>query len=174
MHIVIGFLTALLTLLYVLERLGIDVGWFNPFGWRRRRAWARRYQGDPIYSIDAPIDLAAIFVVGAVRVDGDLSAEQKQGVRRMFAETFSLSDKEAADLVGSAAHLIGAPQVASTQLEALARMHRGTFSAEQAASVVSMAESLAAADGSVSPTQREYLDGIRSMLTPEAPQGSWA
>jgi len=174
MHIVIGFLSALLMVLYVLERLGIDVGWFNPFAWRRRRAWARRYQGDPIYSIEEPVDLATIFVVGAVRVDGDLSAGQKQAVRAMFAETFSLSEKESADLVGSAAHLIGAPQVAATQLEALAKMHRGTFSAEQAASVVSMAEQLAAADGSVSPAQREYLDGIRRSLTPEESRGNWA
>ena len=42
MHIIIGFLTALATLLYALDRLGVDLGWFNPWAWKRRRGPPRR------------------------------------------------------------------------------------------------------------------------------------
>ena len=90
MHIVIGFLTVILTLFYVLERLGIDVGWFNPWSWRRRRAWAKRYHGNPIYSVENPIDVAAIFIVGIAKLEGDLSAEQGKSMVEMIEETAAI------------------------------------------------------------------------------------
>ncbi|MDH3532963.1 MAG: TerB family tellurite resistance protein, partial [Gammaproteobacteria bacterium] len=80
MHIVIGILTSILTILYILERLGIDIGWLNPWSWHRRRAWAKRYHGDPIYSIEDPIDVAAVLIVGTAKLEGDLSAEQKAAI----------------------------------------------------------------------------------------------
>jgi len=51
MHIVLGILTSLIAILYFLDRMGIDLGGLNPFYWRRRRAWARKYGGDPIYAV---------------------------------------------------------------------------------------------------------------------------
>ena len=78
MHIVIGFLAALVTIFYLLDRLGIDLGGFNPFHWRRRRAGSKKYQSDPIFSIEDPMHVAAILILGAAKLDGDLSAEQKR------------------------------------------------------------------------------------------------
>ena len=45
MHILIAFLGSLITVFYLLDRLGVDIGGFNPFHWRRKRAWSRQYQG---------------------------------------------------------------------------------------------------------------------------------
>ena len=42
MHVILGILTALITVLYLLDRMGIDLGGMNPFYWRRRRAWAKK------------------------------------------------------------------------------------------------------------------------------------
>ena len=60
MHIVLGFLTSLITILYLLDRMGVNLGGLNPFYWRRRRAWAKKYGGDPIYAIEDPMEVAAL------------------------------------------------------------------------------------------------------------------
>lgn len=84
MHILLALLSAIVTILYVLDRIGIDIGWYNPWSWRRRRAWAMKHDGDPIYSVEDPIHAAAIFVTGAAKLDGDLSQEQKQAILEMM------------------------------------------------------------------------------------------
>ena len=174
MHIIIGALSAILTLLYILERLGIDIGWYNPWSWRRRRAWSRRYDGDPIYSVDDPMHAAAILVTGVARLDGTVSAEEKQALIALFGEKFSLPPKAAAELLGSAAHLLGAPQVVETQLTGLAGKTQGLFSLEQAASIVDMMERIAALDGGPTEAQVDYVNHMRTALKPAQPAGAWA
>ena len=43
MHVLLGVLTAIVSILYALDRLGIDLGGMNPFHWYRRRAFAKKY-----------------------------------------------------------------------------------------------------------------------------------
>ena len=59
MHI-LGLLTLIVSILYLLDRTGIDIGWLNPFHWHRRRAWSKQYHGDPIYSVEDPLHIAAL------------------------------------------------------------------------------------------------------------------
>lgn len=174
MHIVVGILSAILTLLYILDRVGIDVGGLNPWSWRRRRAWARRYHGDPIYSVDDPIQAAAIFITGTARLSGGVSAEEKRVILGLFEEKFSLSARDASELFGSAMHLLGAPQVIETQLDGLAGRTRDLFSAEQSESILEMMADIAALDGGSTAKQTEYLARMRAALAKAEPVGSWA
>lgn len=173
MHIVIGLLTSIVTIFFLLERLGIDIGWLNPWSWRRRRAWAKRYHGDPIYSVDDPIDVAAILIVGTAKLEGDLSAEQKAAILSLFEEKFSLDARGAAELLGSATHLLGAPQVIGTQLDGVASRNKETFDSEQATSMIGMIEEIAAVDGAMSDAQREYVAGLRSAFIAPTKEGTW-
>ncbi|HEX5788056.1 MAG TPA: TerB family tellurite resistance protein [Woeseiaceae bacterium] len=173
MHIVLGILSAVISILYILDRLGIDVA-FNPWSWRRRRAWAKRYTGDPIYSVDEPMHAAAIFVTATAKFDGTVSTEEKQAILQMFEEKFSLSPKAAAELFGSATHLLGAPQVMGTQVEGLAGKSRDLFSPEQAESMLEMMEGVAALSGGPTPQQHEYLVRMRNAFEKPQPAGTWA
>ena len=175
MHLVIGFLTALVTIFYLLDRLGIDIGGFNPFHWRRRRAWSKRYNADPIYSVEDPMHVAAILILGAAKLDGDLSAEQKRVALAQFESQFSLDSKAASELLGSAAHLLGAPQVIDSQLNGVADKNKGRFTREQAESMLQMMVHVASADGEMLPEQRQFVARIREQFVPP-PQGAgtWA
>ena len=124
MHIVLGILGSIITILYMLDRLGINLGGLNPFYWRRRRAWAAKYQGDPIYSIEDPMHVAALLIVGTAKLDGDLSAEQKNVILSQFESSFSLDSRAASELLGSAAHLLGVPQIIDTQLNGVAEKNK--------------------------------------------------
>ena len=175
MHVILGLLGTVVTILYLLSRLsdmGINLGGLNPFYWRRRRAWAKKYQGDPIYSVEDPMHVAAILIVGAAKLDGDLTSEQKKAAIHAFREKFSLETKGASDLLGSAAHLLGAPQVVVTQLDGVADRNRKRFSSEQVESLLEMIVDVAGAEGELSAAQKDYVDDIRARLLPEQQDSS--
>ena len=174
MHIALGLLTSILTILYLLDRLGVDVGWLNPFAWHRRRAWARKYEGDPIYSVEDPIHVAAILITGVAKLDGDLGAEQRQAVLAQFEQKFSMSPQAAKELMTAATHLLGAPQVLETQLNGLADKHKGTFNGDQADSLFEMLHHVATVEGEMSATQKEFVDGLRSRFMIPKAEGTWA
>ena len=175
MHILIGLLGSIVTLLYLLDRLGIDIGGMNPFHWYRRRAFAKKYGSDPIYSIEDPIHIAAPLVIGAAKLDGDLTAEQKNAAQDQFVSEFSLDAREASQLFGSAAHLLAAPQLIDTQLEKLADRNKDKFSSDQAQSLMQMMVKVASADGSISAKQPEFIDSVRAAYVKDVQgDGTWA
>jgi len=175
MHILIGFLGSVVTVLYLLDRLGIDLGGMNPFHWYRRRAFVKKYGSDPIYSIEDPVHIAALLVIGAAKLDGDLTAEQKKAAQDQFASEFSMDARDASQLFGSAAHLLAAPQLIGTQLEQLASRNKDDFSSEQARSLMQMMVKVASANGSLSARQQEFIDSVRSAYIKEAKgEGPWA
>jgi len=175
MHVVLALLTTLVSVLYLLDRMGIDLGGLNPFYWRRRRAWAAKYQGDPIYSVEDPMHIAALLIVGVAKIDGDLSAEQKKVVLEKFESKFSLDSSAASELLGSAAHLLGAPQVIDAQLDGVAQKNKARFSKDQAESMIEMIVDVASAEGGLSTKQNEYVANIRALFIPsEKPPGTWS
>ena len=175
MHVIIGVLTSLLTIFYLLDRLGIDIGGLNPFYWYRRRKWAEKYHGDPIYGIEDPMHIAAILVIGVAKLDGDLTAEQKDKAIAVFKSEFSLSDSDASQLVGSATHLLGAPQIVDTQLKGLIEKNAERFSGEQLESLRRMVADFAASSSNLSTTQQEYLQNIGTTFgTTEQVSTTWS
>lgn len=175
MHIVLGLLGTIVTILFLLDRLGINLGGLNPFYWRRRRAWAKKYEGDPIYSVEEPMHVAALLIIGATKLDGDLTAEQKKVALSQFESSFSLDSRAASELLGSAAHLLGAPQIIDTQLNGLADKNKDRFSRDQAESMIQMMVEVASADGELTAKQSEYVEGIRSRFVPSVKsEGTWS
>ena len=173
MHIIIGFLGSLVTILYLLDRLGIDIGGLNPFYWYRRRAFARKFGADPIYSIDDPIHLASLFVIGVAKLDGELTAEQRRVAQQQFESAFSLSETDASALFGSASHLLAAPQLLDDQLGKLADKNKDSFSNEQAESLLSMMVTVVTSDGEASAAQRQFIDKLRAAFVQPQVEGTW-
>lgn len=175
MHVLLGLLGSLITILYLLDRLGIDLGGMNPFYWRRRRAWAKRYEGDPIYSVEDPIEVAAILIVGVARLDGDMSAEQKRVAQGQFESVFSMDDSAAAQLLGSASHLLGAPQIIDTQLDGVIEKNKDLLSADQSQSMIEMMLAVTAACGDPTARQSEYIEKVKSQFAVQQKgEGPWA
>ena len=67
MHVLLGLLGTIVTILVLLYRLsdiGINLGGLNPFSWRRRRAWQQKLEANPIFSLEDPREVAAVLLVG--------------------------------------------------------------------------------------------------------------
>lgn len=171
MHIIIGFLTGLVTIFYLLDRLGIDLGGFNPFYWRRRRAWLKKYGGDPIYAVEDPMEIAALFVVGVAKIDGDITAEEKNSILSEFSSNFSLSEREASQLLGSSVHLLGQPLLIGTQLSNMLNRLDDHFSPEQTESLIAMMTAVVSSNGQLSTEQTDLIGSVRDRFTKPAPRG---
>lgn len=174
MQVILGFLTAIVTVLYLLDRMGVSLGGLNPFHWYRRRAFKEKYGSDPVYAIEDPIHVASLLVLGAAKLDGDLTSEQKRVAKEQFESEFSLDSREASQLFGSAAYLLAAPQLIETQLNKLADRNKDRFSPDQARSVVHMMVEVASAGGEMSKAQTEFIEKVRSEFVQEEKQGTWS
>jgi len=174
MHIIIGFLTSLVTILYLLDQLGFDLGGLNPFHWRRRRAWLKKHGGDPIYAVADSKEVAALFVVGIAKIDGDITAEEKKTILAELSSNFSIDEREASQLFGSSAHLLGHPQLIGTQLNTVLERSRDLFTPEQAESLVTMMSAAIASNEKITPDQTDLIEAIRKGFSGEpAISGTW-
>lgn len=174
MHILIGLLSSLVTILWLLDRLGIDLGGLNPWAWRRRRNWRKKYTANPVFSIDSPMQTTALLVVATAKADGDMSAEEKQAIQAAFESTFQLSAKDASGLFLASAHLLGTGEEVRAQLKRVIDPSRDKFSDEQARSAVELLEQIAALGGGASQVQRDFVGEARALLVrdTQAP-GAW-
>lgn len=171
MHYILALISAIVGIFYILDRFGIDIGGLNPFHWRRRRAWAKKYSGDPIYAVEDPMEIAALFVVATAKLDGDISAEQKDAILTQFSEKFSLDEREAKQLLGSSSHLLASPQMIPNQLENLIKRNKNTFAPDQVDSLTAMMGAVLSADGSPNSEQQQLVQLIKKQLPEEASAG---
>ena len=171
MHIVIGFLTGLVTIFYLLDQLGINLGGFNPFYWRRRRAWLKKYGGDPIYAVEDPMEVAALFVAGIAKVDGDITAEEKQSILLEFSTNFSITEREASQLLGSSVHLLGQPQLIATQLNTVLGRLDDLFTPDQAKSLLAMMTTVVSSNEHLSSEQSDLIETIKNKFPGEVSKG---
>ncbi|KPZ73792.1 MULTISPECIES: hypothetical protein [unclassified Pseudoalteromonas] len=76
MHVVLGVLGIVVTILVLLNKLqegGIDIGWLNPFSWHRRRKFRKHHDLNPAFKLDSPMDVAALYMVAVAKIDGEMS-----------------------------------------------------------------------------------------------------
>lgn len=173
MHIIIGFLTTLVTVLYLLDRLGIDLGGMNPFDWRRRRAWLKKYGGDPVYAVDDPMEIAALFIVGIAKIGGDITAEEKRLILEAFSSNFALGEREALHLFGSSVHLLAHPQLIGTQLGGILSRRDDHLTGDQAESLISMMRSVLSLNENVSAEQSELMEAVSARFSGNPRKGTW-
>ena len=173
MHLLIAFITAVASLLYALERLGIDIGWINPWAWRRKRRWQKQYHANPVFSIEKPLEAVALLLAAVAKIDGDLSLEEKDELRTIFAEEFHLSEKEANSLLVSTVYLLGkGVEVFDRPKDVLAPSIE-KFTDAQKDSLIALLSRVAAIGGSSS-VQCEFIAAIVSMVDPGEQTETWS
>ena len=174
MHIVLGLLGSLATILFLLDRLGIDIGWLNPFAWKRRRGWQQKFEANPIFSLSDPREMAAVLLVGVAKADGDLTAAEKRGLLAEFERAFSLGEREASELLSSTVYLLGDMQAFRDQSAELLTRYQEHFGPDQIDSLLDMIDRIAAIDGEPTHQQQQIVAEIRNTLSSTtSPQGTW-
>lgn len=173
MHILITLITLIGSVLFVLDRLGVDIGWLNPWAWKRRRRWIKQLHTNPAFNLDSPMEAAALLLLATARVNGDLSSEEKNTLIDIFKETFKQSDGDASALMVSSTYLFASgEEVLNRPHEVLARS-LGKFTDEQKRSTLDLLERIANVGGPASPSQEKYIETVRVALFPDAAGEDW-
>lgn len=167
MHIILGLLGTIVTILVLVNRLsdaGIDIGWLNPFTWRRRRAWRKQYEGNPIFSLKEPIEVAALLATSIAKIDGDLSREEKAILLSLFQSEFGKSEKEASDLLLSSIYIFGDGEEAISKPERIIKTSLDKFTEEQATSIIELLQAIVNIDPANKSVKEDYLNKVRSVF----------
>lgn len=175
MHIILGVLGTLVTILVLLNRLqdaGIDIGWLNPFSWARRRAFRLQYNQSPAYTLSSPMDVAALLMFAVAKADGDITREQKEGLLALFESEFHLTANKAQELLGASAHLYGNGEDVKSNPKAVVARSLDAFTAEQVESVVGLLNKVSQLDGTPSNSQRKLVDSFTAVL-PKSSASKW-
>jgi len=177
MHIVVGMLGSLVTVLWLLYRLaemGIDLGGLNPFLWQRRRKWKKHYDANPVFKLDNPMDATALLITATAKADGDMSSEEKRAILEFFEHEFHLSKKDAAGLLISSSHLLGKGDEVRNSLNAVLSPSLSSFTEEQAASAVTLIRRIAGIGGPATELQEQLIGNASSILRQTSmPKGKW-
>lgn len=167
MHILLGILSALVTIIVLFKRLsdaGIDIAWLNPFTWRRRRAWHKSYQGNPIFSLSDPLEVAALLATTTAKIDGDLSSEEKTILLQLFQSEFRKNEKEASELLMSSIYLFGDGEDAMRKPDKILRTSLTSFSPEKAQSVMSLLKAISNIDQKNQAAKHAYVDKVEAIF----------
>jgi uncharacterized tellurite resistance protein B-like protein len=163
MHFILGILGTVITIFVLINRLrqsGIDFSWLNPYSWARRRRFRKEYEMHPAYTLESPMDVAALFMVAVAKNDGDMTKGQKDKILSLFAAEFTLDGAKSIELLGSSVHIFGrGDDVLDNPSRVLSRtMDR--FTSNQVASVLSMLNQVATAEGEPSNSQQKLINKI--------------
>ena len=94
--------------------------------------------GDPIYSIEDPMEAAALLAFAVAKIDGEVSKEEKQQLIMLFQSEFSLSLKAATELLLSCSYLYGRGDDVKNNLDKILNRSIDSFSSEQAQSTLDL------------------------------------
>ena len=160
MHYVIGLITALAGLLFALNRLqraGLDLDALNPFLWYRRLKWQKKLTRKPIHTLDRPMEVAALLILGTAKCEGEISAEQKRFLHDVFTAEFHLSEKDATALTVSSAYLLRDEETLCGQLDQVIEPCKERFSPDQATSTIELMDRMSQLDGPPTEEQATLL-----------------
>ncbi len=163
MHIIIGFLVAVGTILFALNRLqanGLDLNVFNPFTWFRRHKWQQKHGAKALHSIDNPMEVAATFLVGIVALEGEITIEQRDFIFKIFTDEFGVSHEGAGELYASASYLIKDEIDLSGQVRHIVAHCRSRFDQEMVNSLVVYLNKIANFDNEACYFQQSLITAI--------------
>jgi len=160
MHIVLAVLSSLAGLFWALatlQRSGFNPDSINPFLWLRRSRWRRHYSIPPLYRLEEPMDVAAVLILGTVKCEGEISAEQKRAIKAIFEQYFKLDGDAAADLLLASAHLIRDEIYLVDKLDRIIETSSRQFTPEQAASLLSLMTRVGTLESALNEEQRKLI-----------------
>ncbi|MGH1404062.1 MAG: tellurite resistance TerB family protein [Alphaproteobacteria bacterium] len=170
MHVLLAILGAVVTILFYLNKLsrsGIDFGWLNPFAWKRRRNWNKKYAADPIYKISNPMEATALLMYTMARASGDISREQKVRMQNLFVSEFSLSDSRATELLSSCSFLMQNDEDKIIEnLKKFLAPSANQFNAEQRESAYELILEILQCEEQRSEKQEAFLRELQKSLLP--------
>jgi hypothetical protein len=174
MHILLAFITAVASLLFVLTRFGVDIHSLNPFLWHRRSQWRKKYQAKPIHTLKRPVEAAAVLIVGTVKSEGLISREQKSALLEIFHNDLKQDAAAANDLLGATAFMLSDVMDLVPEVPHILAPSKALFTEEQSQSLLALLRKAATIEGSITPQQQAIIEAVeRELIQDKRKPGEW-
>ena len=174
MHILVGLIVAVTSLLWALDRFGVDVHSLNPFLWNRRRQWRKKLATKPIHALRKPIEAAAVLIVGTVQSEGLVSREQKAELINIFKNDLNQDLPAANDMFGSAVFLLKDIVDLAAEVPHILAPSKELFTETQARSLLSILTRVASLEDGITPAQENIIRAVEKELIEEKVKpGEW-
>ncbi|MEO1080344.1 MAG: TerB family tellurite resistance protein [Pseudomonadota bacterium] len=173
MHILIGLITAIATLLFALDRLGVDIGWLNPWAWQRRRRWVKQLSVNPAFNLESPLEAVALLLVATAKIDGDLSSEEKAELRKLLEGELKQTPENASALLRSSTYLLADGEAVIERPDQVLERSLQKFTADQKSSTLEMLGRISQVGSERSEAQRVFISKIAAVFEPERRSGDW-
>lgn len=160
----LGSIVTVMWILYRLAEMGIDLGGLNPWLWRRRRHWKKKFEANPLFAIESPMEATAVAVTAVAKADGDMSKEERSKLLRLFETEFSLSQNDASALLNSSTHLLGSGEALRENPAAVLARSIDGFTDEQCRIARSLVQAATTLDGLPSTMQTELANTFGKLL----------
>lgn len=176
MHIILGILGTIVTILVLVNRLnnsGIDLGWLNPFSWAHRRRWRKKYHADPAFSITSPMESAAGLMYVAAKLSGEMTREEKAFLINTFETKFNLTNQQATDLLSSCSFIIKDEDEILNKLDKYLEPSKEDYSPEQINSTLELIDSVIKLNDAPSEKQKMLLNRLTNSFRRSEQNPSW-
>lgn len=179
MHIILALLSAIAGLIWALtalQRTGFRLDSLNPFAWYRRSQWLKVYREKPIYNLGEPIDVAALLLLGVVKCEGEISAEQKRELINIFEHDFHLSNAEASDLLLASSYLIRNEIYLADQLAKILAKTANRITEAQIQSILALLNRIGTFESPLNEEQKKLITGVEAFYVKRKEgnsQGHW-
>jgi uncharacterized tellurite resistance protein B-like protein len=171
---ILGSVVTILILANQLSRMGIDIGWLNPFAWARRKKWQKQYHADPAFSLDHPMEAVAGLLYVMAKCSGEITREQKECILDLFQIEFHLSEDKARELLSSSSFLLKDEDIIVENLKGFLKPSLAKFDHEKRASTLVMLHKIADCEGNRTRKQEEFLSKLMPIFQETAePQRKW-
>lgn len=161
MQMLLSLLGAIVTVVILYKRLadsGIDLAWLNPFSSARGRP--SNAQGQQIFSLYEPLEVAALLATTTAKIDGDLSSEEKAVLLQLFQSEFNKSEQQASELLISSVYLFADGREAIAMPDKIMHTSLQSFSAEMAQSVMRLLNAISQLDNINQAAKQAYVDKV--------------
>ena len=168
MHILLGALTLIGAIIYLLKLLDdaglIDLYRLDFLVWYRRRKFQKKAATEPLFALTDPKEVVALLVVAVAKIDGDITAEQKQTILQSFQDEFGLSREDASSLMGSNVFLLRNYLDVKKELKRILAPSKNTFTLVQADAAILLMERVARCEGEPSRLQSDFMESSKDYL----------
>lgn len=176
MHIIIGLLTAIGTLVWALYRLqdsGVNLNAFNPFYWMRRKKWERSLGTKAMHKIENPMEAAALLVVGVASLSDGMTRELKKETIQLFVNEFGISTQKATDYYSASLFMLKESGSLDKEVHNILFSTKNQFKPNHIESLLKMLRIVSQAEGVVTQEQTDTINAVEKTLSSHIEKNNW-
>ena len=119
------------------------------------------------------MEAMALLLLATARIDGDLSSDEKQELRKIFEDSFNQNTRDSSALLSSSTYLLGDGLEVFKRPQDVVSKSLEKFSSEQRESSIQLLTRISEVSGPASDSQKDYISSIRGVFYSSKDKGSW-